>query len=109
MEIDDAGIRLGNGDVISCDVEVDLTSDDSRSNVSRSGGGEEITWDLDESHINVLKQGLNRKYKKNFERCSKCEYFVMDLDADTGVSNFSCGLGVSRRDMLSGDICLLVN
>lgn len=107
--INDCEIRLGDCEIIPCDVSVDLSEDDSSNNIGVSRGVEEITLDLHEGIVTILKKCLTEKYERNFERCSKCKYFVMDIDLDSNVSNFSCGLGVSRRDMLMGDICLLVD
>ena len=107
MKINEGEIRLGNGDVISCDVEVDLSVDDSISNIS-GVECEEISLGLHEGIVAILKKCLAAKYKRNFDRCKACKYFRINVDADTGCSSFCCGFGVSPLDMLSGDVCLLV-
>lgn len=109
MKINEGEIRLGNGDVIPCeDISVDLSSDDPISNVSRSDECEEISLGLHEGIVTILKKCLAAKYKRNFDRCKACKYFMINVDADTGCSSFCCGFGVSPLDMLSGDVCLLV-
>ena len=109
MKINDGEIRLGNGETIPCDITVDLTKENSHESINAGTSVEDITFDLHEGLEIILKKCLEEKYKKNFDRCRGCEYFQINVNVDTGSSSFCCGLGVSQMDMLTGDICLLVD
>lgn len=101
--------RLGDLKVNVTDFDVNLSKDYSSSeNINNPGNMGKITWELNPEQSKKLIGGLTYNCKKNFERCSQCEYFVMSVNADNGESDFSCGKGASKYDMLNKDICIII-